>query len=76
MQYNRELLLVVGINESYIIALCILDIDLVCCERSSLVQSIYKIPLVLENEIEETFELAEPGKGFEVYSKVRLIRQK
>jgi len=29
-----------------------------------------------ENEIEETFELAEPGKSFEIYSKVKLIRQK
>lgn len=29
-----------------------------------------------ENAIEETFELAEPGKSFGVYSKVTLIRQK
>jgi hypothetical protein len=29
-----------------------------------------------DNEIEETFELAEPGKDFTVYSKVTLIRQK
>lgn len=32
--------------------------------------------ILSENEIEETFELAEPGKPFEVYSKVRLIRRK
>jgi hypothetical protein len=32
--------------------------------------------IINQNEIEETFELAEPGKGFEVYSKVRLIRKK
>lgn len=29
-----------------------------------------------ENEVEETFEIAEPGKDFEVYTKVRLIRLK
>jgi len=29
-----------------------------------------------ENTIEETFELAEPGKDFKVYSKVTLLRQK
>ncbi|HSD64011.1 MAG TPA: heme-binding beta-barrel domain-containing protein [Ignavibacteriaceae bacterium] len=29
-----------------------------------------------ENAIEETFELAEPGKDFAVYSKVTLLRQK
>jgi hypothetical protein len=29
-----------------------------------------------ENSIEETFELAEPGKDFKVYSKVTLVRQK
>lgn len=32
--------------------------------------------ILKENEIEETFELAEPGKKFEVYSKVKLVRQK
>ncbi|MFZ5946821.1 MAG: heme-binding beta-barrel domain-containing protein [Stygiobacter sp.] len=32
--------------------------------------------LINENEIEETFELAEPNKNFEVYSKVNLVRQK
>jgi hypothetical protein len=31
--------------------------------------------LVSENEIEETFELAAPGKAFEVYSKVKLLRK-
>jgi len=29
-----------------------------------------------ENEMEETFELAEPDKEFGVYSRVRLVRQK
>lgn len=29
-----------------------------------------------ENEIEEIFELAEPDKDFEVYSKVKLVRKK
>lgn len=28
-----------------------------------------------ENEIEETFEIAEPGKKFEVYSKAKLVRK-
>jgi hypothetical protein len=32
--------------------------------------------LISTNEFIETFELAEPGKAFEVYSKVRLMRQK
>jgi hypothetical protein len=32
--------------------------------------------LINENEIEETFEIAEPGKDFGPYSKVRLLRQK
>ncbi|MBS4027828.1 MAG: FABP family protein [Ignavibacteriales bacterium] len=32
--------------------------------------------IISENEIEETFELAEPNKDFEVYSKVKLVRQK
>lgn len=32
--------------------------------------------LISENEIEEIFELAEPDKEFEVYSKVKLVRQK
>lgn len=32
--------------------------------------------LINENEIEETFELAEPEKDFAVYSKVKLIRKK
>ena len=32
--------------------------------------------LVSDNEIEETFEIAEPGKDFAVYTKVKLIRQK
>jgi hypothetical protein len=31
--------------------------------------------LASENEIEEVFELAEPGKEFEVYSKVKLFRK-
>jgi len=29
-----------------------------------------------DNEIEETFEVAEPNKSFMNYSKVKLIRQK
>jgi hypothetical protein len=32
--------------------------------------------LVSDNEIEETFEIAEPNKNFDVYSKVKLVRQK
>ncbi len=32
--------------------------------------------LLNENEIEETFEIAKPGKAFELYTRVRLIRQK
>ena len=32
--------------------------------------------IVTENEIEETFEIAEPNKDFTVYSKVKLVRQK
>jgi len=32
--------------------------------------------IISENEIEETFELAEPGKPFEVYSKVLLKKEK
>lgn len=32
--------------------------------------------LLSDNEIEETFEIAEPGKEFSVYSKVKLVRQK
>ena len=32
--------------------------------------------LLNENEIEETFELAEPNKEFTVYTKVKLVRQK
>lgn len=32
--------------------------------------------LVNENEIEEIFEIAEPGKGFEIYTRVKLLRQK
>jgi len=32
--------------------------------------------LIGENEIEDIFELAEPDKEFEVYSRVKLIRQK
>lgn len=32
--------------------------------------------LISENEIEETFELAESDKEFEVYSKVKLLKQK
>lgn len=32
--------------------------------------------LVSNDEIEETFEIAEPNKDFAVYSKVRLVRQK
>jgi THAP4-like, heme-binding beta-barrel domain len=31
--------------------------------------------LLNENEIEETFELAEPGKSFQVYTKVKLVKQ-
>lgn len=31
--------------------------------------------ILSENEIEETFEIAEPNKNFEVYSKVKLIKQ-
>jgi hypothetical protein len=32
--------------------------------------------LVGDDEIDETFEIAEPGKDFSVYSKVKLVRQK
>lgn len=32
--------------------------------------------IVSDDEIEETFELAEPDKEFAVYTKVRLVRQK
>ena len=32
--------------------------------------------LVGDNEIEDTFEIAEPNKDFAVYSKVKLVRQK
>ena len=32
--------------------------------------------LVSDNEIEETFEIAEPNKDFAVYSRVKLVRQK
>jgi hypothetical protein len=32
--------------------------------------------ILSENELEETFELAEPGKGYEVYSKVLLKKVK
>lgn len=32
--------------------------------------------LISENEIEEIFELAEPNKEFEIYSKVKLVKQK
>ena len=32
--------------------------------------------LVGDNEIDETFEIAEPNKEFAVYSKVKLVRQK
>lgn len=32
--------------------------------------------LVSDDEIDETFEIAEPGKDFSVYSKVKLVRQK
>lgn len=32
--------------------------------------------LLSDDEIEETFEIAEPGKEFSVYSKVKLVRQK
>lgn len=32
--------------------------------------------IISDNEIEETFEIAEPNKEFDVYSKVTLIRQK
>jgi hypothetical protein len=32
--------------------------------------------LLNDNEIEETFEIAEPAKDFKVYTKVRLIRQR
>ena len=32
--------------------------------------------LISDNEIEETFEIAEPNKDFAVYSKVKLVRQK
>jgi hypothetical protein len=31
--------------------------------------------IVNENEFEETFELAEPGKEFSLYTKVRFVRQ-
>ena len=32
--------------------------------------------IISDNEIEETFEIAEPNKDFIVYSKVKLVRQK
>lgn len=32
--------------------------------------------LLSDNEIEETFEIAEPGKDFKVYTRVKLIRKK
>ncbi len=32
--------------------------------------------ILSDNEIEETFELAEPGKDFTLYSRVKLARQK
>ena len=32
--------------------------------------------IISDNEIEEIFEIAEPGKEFSVYSKVKPIRQK
>ena len=32
--------------------------------------------LISDDEIEETFEIAEPNKDFAVYSKVKLVRQK
>lgn len=32
--------------------------------------------LLSDDEIEETFEIAEPGKAFMIYSKVKLLRQK
>lgn len=32
--------------------------------------------LLNENEIEEIFEIAAPGKDFEIYTRVKLIRQK
>lgn len=32
--------------------------------------------ILSDDEIEETFELAEPGKEFAVYTKVKLVRQK
>jgi hypothetical protein len=32
--------------------------------------------LISDNEIEETFEIAEPNKDFAVYSKVKLVHQK
>ena len=32
--------------------------------------------LLNDNEIEETFEIAEPGKGFEIYTRVKLKRQR
>lgn len=32
--------------------------------------------LISDNEIEETFEIAEPNKEFAAYSKVKLVRQK
>lgn len=32
--------------------------------------------LINDNEIIETFEIAEPNKDFQVYSKVKLVRQK
>lgn len=32
--------------------------------------------IISDNEIEETFQIAEPNKDFSVYSKVKLVRQK
>ena len=64
-------------------------IDSISPDRKTIVfisESIENIPsgyraketyrLVSDNEIEETFEIAEPNKDFAVYSKVKLVRHK
>ena len=64
-------------------------IDSISADKKTIVfisESIENIPpgyraketyqIISDNEIEETFEIAEPNKSFSVYSKVKLIRQK
>lgn len=64
-------------------------LDSVSADKRTLVfitESIENIPagfkaketyrIINENEIEETFEIAEPGKEYSIYTRVRLNRQK